>query len=262
MKTGLKFEPGDFITQSNSPQSFAIFGGDEYEKTEGAKGTDYSLLCYYNPSHYNQDSNGKWVRENVLEYEFEEDNQTCDYAINSEDFDFWRKCTDAEIEKALSYLAEHKRLAWEDKELAFRKLTPSERFVPGRQPVNTGACGGNVRHTGGNNPYYNSGRTTPPTTVKNTKTITRAVNENWEQKMPIETMSAERRGFLGELCEKLKYAFNVYGSNFYGSGVGRTPVRRYPGEFESDEWGYDEDGMAGMEAYRALMGGGMWGCYD
>ena len=77
--------------------------------------------------------------------------------------------------------------------------------------------------------------------------------------MPIETMSEARRGFLGELCEKLKYAFHVYNNNFCGGG--RTPVRSYPGAFDGDEWGYDED-MAGMAAYRSLMGGDMWGCYD
>ena len=151
-------------------------------------------------------------------------------------------------------MAEQKKLAWEEKKCAFRKLTANERFVAGNNPISNGACGGNARHTGGFNPYYGSGRTTTPSTTKQTKLITRAVSETWEQKIPIETMSEARRGFLGELCEKLKHAFNVYNNNFCGGG--RAPIR---GDY--DEWGYDED-MAGMAAYRHLMAGDMWGCYD
>ena len=95
MKSQLKFKRGDFITQFNHSNSFAIFGGDEYEPISDGSGIDYSLICYYNDAHYIQNSSGGWTKESVFEYDLDED-ETCEYTMNENDLHYWRICTEEE----------------------------------------------------------------------------------------------------------------------------------------------------------------------
>ena len=247
MRSNLKFNKGDFITQNSCPNSFAIFGGDAYDPIEQGAGVDYSLICYYNPQHFDQTSNGNWVRQTVFEYDLED--ETCEYTINANDMEYWRACTESEKDDALRFLAS-KHLAWNDNSYKFRKLGVNEQLMFGG-PKNTGACGGNVRHVGANtNPYYNPNAYNRNTaTTPKRKTITRIVDDNWEQKEPIETMSEEHRVLLVGQCDKLKYAFDDYR---FGCNVS---VPRRGGSYP-DVMGY------GMCAWEALMNGECWGAYD
>jgi hypothetical protein len=75
-----------------------------------------------------------------------------------------------------------------------------------------------------------------PTTT--TKTITRVVKEDWEQKEPVCTISEEHTILLQAECERLKYSFNSYtvasrpfvGGCYVGQGLDQ----------------YDEYGMQNM----------------
>lgn len=250
----LKFKKGDFITQNNSPESFAIFGGDIYESEDSESETLYSLICYYNPSHYEQNSDGKWIKQSVIEYDFEDNDhdETCEYTIGDGDFDFWRLCSKREIEAALKMLAETKKLAWDDKTNKFRKLGPNERLVFD-EPKSTGACGGNVNRGLGINPFYGKGQ------QKTVKLITRSVKDDWEQKEPICTMNDEKREFVAGLCEKTRiYTTCTTGATRVYPTCGAQVPRRTGFGYCSwpDAMGY------GMCAYNALMNGEMWGAYD
>jgi hypothetical protein len=256
MKSKLKFEKGEFITQKSCHNSFAIFGGETYDPVEEGGGVDYSLICYYNPNHYVQDSNGKWKSECVFDYDFS-DESTCEYTINDDDMDYWRSCTQAEIDEALRTLAK-KRFAWIEGSNKLRRLGVNEQLMFGN-PKNTGACSGNVNRT---SPMYDKtpGLVNPnnskPTTTR--KQITIKVNENWEQKEPITCMDDERRVFVVAQCDKLKYAFDTYQCNsvrIYPQNGAQVP-RRFVGGGYPDAMGY------GMCAYNALMNGEMWGAYD
>lgn len=264
MKPNLKFRRGEFITQNSCPDSFAIFGGDAYDPVEQGAGMDYSLICYFNPSHYDQNSQGRWVREEVFEYDLE-DEETCEYTINADDMEYWRSCTQAEIDNALKYLAK-KHLAWVEETNRFRKLGINEQLrfdAPGHTGnLNcTGIPGGNVHRT---SPMYGRERTpgivnpnARGSAVNTRKQITRYVNENWEQKEPICTMDDERRVFVVGQCDKLKYAFDSYqfnGVRVYPQNGAQVPRRCYSGY--PDAMGY------GMCAYNALMRGDDWGYFD
>jgi hypothetical protein len=258
MKPNLKFRKGEFITQNSCPDSFAIFGGDAYDPVVKGAGVDYSLICYYNPSHYNQDSQGKWVRESVCEYDLDEE-ETCEYTINADDMQYWRSCTQEEIDNALKILAK-KRLAWVEETHKFRKLALNEQLVFDN-PKCTGTCGGNARRT---SPMY--GGSTPGIVNPNTynynntnirKTITRNINNDWVQKEPIATMDEERRIFVAGQCDKLKYAFDSYQ---YGAAIvypqsGAQVPRRAAYNGYHNAMGY------GMCAYNALMHGEDWWGY-
>jgi len=234
----LKFKKGEFITQNTCPDSFAIFGGVPYESLNPEDGADYSLICYFNPDHYEQNSNGQWYRESVFEYELN-DEESCEYTISESDMQYWRSCTQYEIIQALKTLA-GKRLAWDDAKHILRRLSPNEqiKFDDNHSTVH---CGGNTRHS---SPMYSQTKTT-------IKQITRVVNEAWEQKEPMTAMDDERRIFVLAQCDKLKYAFTDYN---YGS------QRVYP------QNGYDYPrrfgGMCGINAYNDLMNGDDWGCYE
>lgn len=256
MKSDLTFKRGEFITQNSYSDSFAIFGGDVYDPAEGESGQDYSLICYYNPAHYTQDSEGKWNSEEVFEYDLL-DEETCEYTINTEDMNFWRPCTQYEIDNALKILAK-KRLAWVHEDNRFRKLGINEQLVFG-EPKNTGAPGGNAHRTSpmyGRTPGIISPDYSRQTSKK--KQITMTVKEDWEQKEPITCMSDERRVFVAAQCDKLKYAFDTYQCNsvrIYPQNGAQVP-RRFVGGGYPDAMGY------GMCAYNALMNGEMWGAYD
>lgn len=230
----LKFRKGMFITQTTSrDESFAVFEGEAYESSEGKGGpVEYSLLCFYSPNHFTKDSNGNFKREYVFECCV--DDETCEYFINDDDLQYWRECTEAEKTKHLKYLAEIKRIAFDEETKSFRKLAQNEVIRFG-SPQSTGACGGNVRHLGGSgvNPYYRGTTQVKPETDTK-KYISRNVDENWEQKEPIETMSIEHKCLVNGLCIKLANAFN-YSS--VGAGVMRyptngsqVPVRQYGSE--------------------------------
>ena len=222
----LKFSKGQFITEATSNcGSFAVFEGEVYESSEKGGPNEYSLMCFFNPEHYTQDSNGKYKKEYVFECDV--DDETCEYIIDDTDMDFWRPCTEDEIQQALKFLAEVKHIAYDEKEHTFRKLRDNEKisFEP---PKNTGACGGNVQHrgseSGGINPFYGRGCHGPGSVgnppVKTTKTITRFVSKDWEQKEPMTNMSEEHTILVAEQCEKLRFAFDSYNVS--------TNVMRYP----------------------------------
>lgn len=237
MKRFFKFDKGDFITQESSPGLFAIFSGDVYEPTREGEEAYYSLICYYNPSHFEQNSENKWVCEKVFEYDLDND-ETCEYTINVSDIEYWRRCSQEEINSALKILAD-KGLAWMAETSKFRKLGANEqlKFGTPEPPKNTGICGGNVYR---NNPAY------APKQKTNCKIITKTVDINWEQKTPITCMDDKRRNFIAEQCDKLKFAFNTYSVNTYGC----YPRRNYD---------YGDDMEYGMRAYRELMQGDYWG---
>lgn len=248
---GLKFKKGDFITQRNCRDSFAIFGGEAYEPVKKGDGFDYSLICYCNPSHYTQDSKGNWIHEDVFEYDLD-DTETCEYTINESDMEYWRLCTASEIDNALITLSK-KRLGWVKESKSLRKLKVCENVVIDETdiPRSTGVPGGSVRHLGhtgpqSNNPYYRGN-----TTVTK-KTISIRVDENWEQKEPISTMNVERKELVLSQCEKLKYAFDTYRYNnvtVYPQSGAQVPRRT------ACFGGY------GMCAYDALMQGSDWWGY-
>lgn len=251
----MKFKKGEFITQNSCPDSFAIFGGDAYEPVEKGAGVDYSLICYYNPSHYSQDSQGIWIRESVCEYDLDGE-ETCEYTINADDMQYWRNCTQEEIDNALKILA-RKHLAWIKDENKFRKLGPNEQ-IAFEEHKNTGMPGGNVTRTspmyGGNTP----GIVNPNArSYNNTRTITRAIDDNWEQKEPIVTMDEERRVFVAGQCDKLKYAFDSYqygGVRVYPQNGAQIPRR-------TDYSGYPDAMGYGMCAYEELKNGSDWWGY-
>ena len=233
----LKFKKGDFITQIGSTQgSFAVFDGDEFEM-EGCK--MYALLCYYNCEHYIQNSDGQFVKENIFECDVDDD--TCEYAVEEADMDSWRLCTTDEETAALKFLAEQKKIAYVPTTKMFRKLLPHEVINFGT-PRSTGSCGGNVLGRTGGNPYYGKGGM-PTTTVKTTKTITRIVKDDWEQKEPVCTMSEEQTVLLQKECEKLKYSFNTYSSvnrQFVGGCYARQEYDPYDEYGIQGGYGYDE----------------------
>ena len=260
MRPNLKFKKGEFITQDTCPDSFAIFGGEAYDPLKAGDGVDYSLICYYNPQHTSKE-NGRWVSESILEYDLEDTGETCEYTINESDMDFWRTCTQGEIDNALKYLST-KHLAWVEENKKFRKLGVNERIVFGseEQQRSTGAPGGNVRHIGHSgppgivnpNPFYQNRNVAP---ARATKTITRVVREDWEQKEPIATMTVEHKEMVLVQCEKLKFAFDSYQSNgirVYPNNGAQVPRRVYGSE---NPMGY------GMCAYEALMQGTDWWGY-
>jgi hypothetical protein len=227
----LKFKKGDFITQIGSTQgSFAVFDGDEFEM-EGRK--MYALMCYYNCEHYTQNSEGHFVKEHIFECDVEDN--TCEYAVEETDMDSWRLCTTDEQTAALKYLAEEKKIAYVPTTKRFRKLLPHEVINFGT-PRSTGTCGGNAYRNG--NPYYGKGGMPLNRPTTTTKTITRVVKEDWEQKEPVCTISEEHTILLQAECERLKYSFNSYtvasrpfvGGCYVGQGLDQ----------------YDEYGMQNM----------------
>lgn len=253
MKSNIKFKKGEFITQNSYTDSFAIFDGCCDDDINGSDGSVYSLICYYNPRHYTQNSDNRWVTETIFEYNLDGSN-TCEYTLEEEDFIYWRTCTQSEIDKALEFLAK-KGLAWIDKENKFRKLGANEKLCFGN-PVSTGACGGNVRYNGNpSNPFY---KNTQQQTVKHNKQVTLFVKDAWEQKSPITGMNDERRNFVSVQCDKLKFAFNTYSSNgvMIYPNCGTQVPRRYDGY--DDYHGH----MNGIDAYNQLMRGTEWWGYD
>ena len=258
----LKFRKGEFITQNKGTgTSFAVFEGDVYEPSNGAKGPlEYSLMCFYNPDHYTQDSNGDFKKEYVFECDVDDD--TCEYFIDENDFEFWRSCTIYEINQALKFLADEKGIAFDEKKKEFRKLKDGEKisFDP---PKSTGVPGGNVQHRGsesymgGTNPYYRGGREIEHPTTTTKKYITRAVDEAWEQKEPMCNMTDEHKVMVDELCVKLAYSFNSYsnvGLVNYPRNGSQVPFRG-GGAFDACGWP--------VQQYAGLMGNYCgWDDYD
>lgn len=234
----LKFGKGEFITQINSSNCFAIFEGIVYDSSNDDNSVDYSLYCYYNPNHYEIDDNGKRVSKQVFEYDLGE-KEVCEYTINSDDFKYWRSCTESEIINALKILAS-KNLAWEEQKNMFRKLVAGEQ-LKFDNPKPTGYCGGNVRRTP---PMY-------PSSTRTVKVITRYVNKNWEQKEPMTCMSNERKTLIENQCHKLKHAFDTRSYD-----VVSYPQNGYDYPRRNSIYGN------GYNALNHLMNGESWGCYD
>ena len=254
----LRFKRGEFITQAQTnDESFAIFEGNVYEPSNGEKGPlEYSLMCFYDPDHYEQDSEGNYKRQYVFECDV--DDETCEYFIDENDLSYWRSCTNDEINKALKFLAEIKHIAFDEKTKTFRKLSENEK-ISFSQPKSTGYCGGNVQHRGsesymgGLNPFYKTGTREIEHPVANAKKyITRVVDENWEQKEPISNMSEEHTTLVNLLCEKLKFAFQSnFGTITYPINGKQVPRRIF------DSCGWSDEQYAGM--FGNYCG---WGEYD
>lgn len=231
----LKIKRGDFITQIGSTQgSFAVFDGDEFEM-EGCK--MFSLMCYYNCEHYTQNSEGQFVKENIFECDIDDD--TCEYAIEEDDMDSWRLCTTDEQTAALKFLANEKKIAFVPTTKRFRKLLPHEVVNYGA-PKPTGSCGGNVLGRTSANPFYGRGGT--PLNKPTTKTISRVVRADWEQKEPICTMSEEQTFLIQSECERLKYSFNSYtvaSRPYVGNCYARQGYDPYDEYGIQDGYGYE-----------------------
>lgn len=243
----LKFKRGEFITQSTSRNgAFAVFEGNVYEPSEKGGPSEYSLMCFYNPEHYTQDSDGKYNKEYVFECDV--DNETCEYFIDDNDMQYWRSCTQAEITEALKFLAERKRIAFDEKTLTFRKMTQGETIHFGT-PQNRGSES-NI------NPFYRGnvhgrgfmGQTSNTDTKKY---ISRIVDENWEQKEPICNMDEERGEFLSKVCASLKHEYESYttGVMIYPNNGSQIPRRQM---FDACGWP--------IENVAAMFGN--WCAYD
>lgn len=253
----LKFKKGDFITQSTTGGgSFAIFEGDVYEPTEKGGPNEYSLMCFYNPEHYTQDSNGNFNKEYVFECDI--DDETCEYILDDNDMSFWRACTEQEKIEALKFLAEKKRIAFDDKTFTFRRLTGSERLQFGEPNTSTPHRGSESSSI---NPFYRGvhgpGSVGNPI-VNSKKIITRVVDEDWEQKEPISNMNEEHIELVMTQCEKLKFAFDSYNVSTnmlrYPTGGNQVPVRQCA---QYDMCGWPIESVAAM--FGNYCG---WGEYD
>lgn len=207
-----------FITQPDYPDSFAILANDTYESDDGQ---EQLLLCYYNPTHFEMDENGKWHMGNeVLSCEI--GTESCEYTIPNDEIEYWRECTSAEINRAVKLLAD-KRIAWENGRL--RKMATGETLNFGTNP----------------NPYYrNQYRPSTPSTPKN-KYITKTVREDWEQIEPITVMSIDHRELLLEECKKPLYQTyypSCQGTAYHGTYNGIPVVGMYDGAYQ-DEYNWD-----------------------
>lgn len=194
----LAFRKGAFITQIAHPDSFAIFGGDKFDSSVTGDGDAYSLICYHNPTHYEQDSNGKWISDGeVFEFDMGKEN-VCEYTIFCEDINCWRECTYSEIKTHLKFLAEKKRLAWDETTNSFRPLKPNETLKfdePAQSTVKPPTYSS----------HYNS--------KAEKKTILSEVKEDAVQAGPISTMCVEMKELIQTECERLKYSF--YSGTYY-----------------------------------------------
>ena len=251
----LKFKKGDFITQTTSRSgSFAVFEGEVYESSKGkGEPLEYSLMCFYNPDHFLQDDMGNYKREYVFECDV--DDETCEYFIDETDFQYWRGCTEEEKRNALKYLAEVKKIAFEEDTKTFRKLKDTEK-ISFDAPKSTGNCGGNVQHRGSeSNPFYGRGgynggyRQEHETETK--KYITRNVKDDWEQKEPITNMSDEHKEMLDKLCVTLERAFSYStGTMRYPTNGSQVPIR------------YGSEAYCGWPAMMGIGGYCGWDAYD
>jgi len=238
----IKFKKGDFITQMAYPKTFAIYGGQEFEPIKKGDEIDYSLICYYNPSHYTQNDDGTWGdKEKILEFDLDGES-TCEYTLQASDMAFWRLCTEDEKNNALRILADEQKLAWDDIKCSLRKLAPGERIMLDEDDY--------FKHNSsskyGHNSYYNRGnQNTPSTQTVKRKTITLSVNHDWAQREPIGPITIEHKELVLAECDRLKYSFSTYrGTVVYPQNGGYTPYRQ--GAYEDDYY---------YENYR-------YSCYD
>lgn len=206
----LKFKKGDFITEiSSNNGSFAVFEGETYAPSVKGGPNEYSLMCFFNPEHYEQDSNGNYKAEYIFECDVDDD--TCQYIIDDNDMGFWRVCTESEKREALKFLAEIKKIAFDENDLSFRKLKDNERINFGERR--------DTRNLGSENsmisPFYR-GAPAVSKEEKPTKLITRYVSENWEQKEPITNMTYEHSELILDLCKKIRMSFS-YSDDYYGN---------------------------------------------
>ena len=158
----IHFERGEFLTDLQNPNSFAIYGGEKLEHKEGSEdGAEYySLICYYNPSHPIKINNSRW--DIVTAFGADTESSKCTYAISESNAFWWRRCSEAEKTKALKYLAEMHNLAWEENGLKLRKLAPGEKLCFDEElPTNARITGGN-RHA--HTPTHSRGSNTNTTT--------------------------------------------------------------------------------------------------
>ena len=99
MNKNIPFAKGDFITQISNTESIAVFEGKTFKHNEGP--TEYTLNCYYNPNHFEKNSDGCWYSEKIIEYDMTDNSMVCEYTISEDDFPYWRNCTQEEINKFL-----------------------------------------------------------------------------------------------------------------------------------------------------------------
>lgn len=107
-----KFQPGDFVTFSNKPGSFAIYEGVDLSVSSYKK---LSVLLYYDPSKYTQTEEG-YVMRPFLEYSNK--GQMCEKTLETDEPSYWtRRCNAVELEEALGILHNH-GLIWDEENLA------------------------------------------------------------------------------------------------------------------------------------------------
>ena len=101
-KETYKFKPGDFITNSNKPGSFAIFEGIGYQ-TSYAMYNKYSVIANYDPRKYMELSNGTW--DSIPNLDVATSTTRCDQLVDGDTDSFWwRLCTQQEKEKSIGIL--------------------------------------------------------------------------------------------------------------------------------------------------------------
>lgn len=228
MSKNIPFIKGDFITQISNTESIAVFEGKTFKHNEGP--TEYTLNCYYNPNHFEKNSDGCWYSEKIFEYDMTDDSMVCEYTISEDDFPYWRNCTQEEINKFLKLIADEYHIAYEKSKYKFRKLYQNETIkFDDELPKSTGQPGGTVVYHNQrySNPYHNG---------NSTHIIRMTVDKDWQQKEPISSMTFEHSQMVLNECDKLKYSFDNYGTYYtttqptvgYSMNSHIRPIYDYP----------------------------------
>ena len=104
-KETYKFIPGDFITNSNKPGSFAIFEGIESESISSTY-KKYSVIAYYDPRKYMELPDGSWG--SIPNMDVATSTTRCDQLVDGDSDSFWWSvCTPQEKERALGILEDY-----------------------------------------------------------------------------------------------------------------------------------------------------------
>ena len=116
-----KFKPGDFVSFSNKPGSFAIYEGIDLSVTTYKK---ISVLLYYDPSKYTPSESGGYVMKPFLEMSTK--NSMCEKTLDSDEPSYWiRRCNQFEIEDALKVLHEN-NIIWDEENLSLLNAETGE----------------------------------------------------------------------------------------------------------------------------------------
>lgn len=125
--TNKQFEPGDFITFTNTPGTFVIYEGNDISKTYKR----YSLILSYNPQKYIETSEG-YQRKPTLSYSTM--NEDCADTIDDDHETYWnRLCTDSEKENAIRTI-EGYGYTWDEKTLTLKDKNTGEIITKAKLP--------------------------------------------------------------------------------------------------------------------------------